>query len=182
MGFQDGGELPFSYQIGGNAMMSRPSLTGCPAWDAHCTANPLRNLNKLAASPGAPAGNGELPYNNVWSGNSYHGPWAWNVYIYGNCGPLPTDSAAGKSMPSLACTPDFTQWQSIWQQDVNSTDSSSLSGRRRDICDANGASASTDQQSPMMLPPVLHAEPSRGTSWQFVVLDDVAHVWEYSVR
>jgi hypothetical protein len=152
MGYQDGGELPFSYQIGGNAMMSRPSLTGCPVWDAHCATNPLKNLNELAAPPGAPAGNGELPYNNVWSGNSYRGPWAWKVYIAGDCGPLPTDSLTGKSMPAFACTPNFAQWQSIWQQDLNSTARSSLSEVTEwhsCTCVVDVATAVADRPSPV---------------------------------
>jgi hypothetical protein len=126
MGFQDAGEAPFSSQIGGNAMMSQSGLTGCPAWDPGCHSNPLSNINALASPPNAVAGNGESPYNNIWSGNKYYGPWAWNVYLFGTCSPLPTDPATGKQMPSAACSPDFSQWQGIWQQDANSSFSPKL--------------------------------------------------------
>jgi hypothetical protein len=121
MAFQDGGQAPFSSQIAANAMMSRTGLSGCPSWDSGCSANPLRDINKLAAPPLAPAGNGEGPYNDVWSGNKYAGPWGWSTYLYGTCYPLPADSRTRKSMPTAACAPGFSQWQSIWQQDVNSS-------------------------------------------------------------
>lgn len=121
MAFQDGGQAPFSSQIAANALMSRVALAGCPSWDSGCSVNPLRNINGLAAPPLAPAGNGEAPYDDVWSGNKYDGPWGWSAYLYGTCSPLPADSRTRKSMPAAACTPDFAQWQSIWQQDVNSS-------------------------------------------------------------
>jgi hypothetical protein len=122
MAAQDEGEAPFGPQIVGNAMMSQSSLMGCPQWDPGCRANPLRNLNGLTSPPGAPPGNEETPYNDVWSDNTYHGPWGWNAYLFGNCNPLPTDPVTGNTMPaSVACTPDFRQWQALWDQDTNST-------------------------------------------------------------
>jgi hypothetical protein len=121
MAFQVAGEAPFNSQIGANAMMSRTGLTGCPSWDSGCSGNPLRNINGLVAPPLAPAGNTEAPYDDVWSGNTYDGPWSWNSYLYGACSPLPVDAVTGRSMPGAACAPDFAQWQSIWQQDVNSS-------------------------------------------------------------
>jgi hypothetical protein len=133
MAFQSAGEPPFNSQIGANAMMSRASLTGCPGWDAGCRANPLSNLNGLSNAAGAPPGNGELPYDNVWSANTYRGPWGFNTYLFGSCSPRPTDPATAKGMPELACTTNFAQWQATWQQDINSTATSSLSGRRPDI-------------------------------------------------
>jgi hypothetical protein len=146
MAYQDAGEAPFGSQIGANAMMSQSSLTGCPVWDASCSANPLANLNGLASPAGAPAGNGESAYNNVWSGNSYQGPWSWTAYVFGTCYPLPTDAATGKSMPSGACTADFSQWQSMWGQDTNSTSVSPLSGSRESIHGADEAGANADQR------------------------------------
>ena len=130
MAAQDEGEAPFGPQIVANAMMSQSSLTGCPEWDPGCPANPLRNLNGLISPPGAPSGNGEAPYNDVWSDNAYQGPWGWNSYLFGNCYPLPTDPTTGNTMPaSVACTPDFSQWQALWDQDANSTYTPSLPGR-----------------------------------------------------
>ena len=122
MAYQVSGEAPFSTQIGGNAMMSSSSFTGCPSWDSGCSSDPFSNLNALSSPPGAPAGNGEAPGNNAWSSNTYNGPWAWsNAYLYGDCSPLPIDPTTGKSVPTGACGTGFPQWQSDWQQDTNST-------------------------------------------------------------
>jgi hypothetical protein len=105
MAFQDGGQAPFGTQIVGNAMMSSSSFTGL-----------LNNLNSLASPPNAPANNGEIPFNNVWSNNTYSGPWTWNAYIYGSCSPVPSGMSS-----SNACDPDFSTWKSAWQQDINSS-------------------------------------------------------------
>jgi hypothetical protein len=122
MADQASGEAPFDDQIGANALMSSSSFAGCPAWDTGCTANPLTNINALSNPPGAAAKNGERPGNNVWSDNTYTGPWAWNAYLFGACSPLPTDPATGHSMPASACgLTGFSQWHSDWQQDASST-------------------------------------------------------------
>ena len=120
MAFQEAGEAPFSNFIVGNAMMSNSSLTGCPTWDLGCSTNPLSNLNALSSPPNAPANNGEPPENDVWSNNTYAGPWLWDSYSYGTC-IQPTDSTTNKSMPSGACTVNFANWQSVWEQDLSST-------------------------------------------------------------
>ena len=113
------GEAPFVTQIGVNAMLSQTGLTGCPTWSPGCPSNPLANLNGIASPPGAPAGNGEATYNNVWSANTYAGPFSWNTYIFGNCG------GGGVFMPSgltpSACFVNFPNWQSDWEQDQGST-------------------------------------------------------------
>jgi hypothetical protein len=123
MAFQVGGEAPFDDETGGNAMMSSSSFTGCPGWDSGCTTDPLKNINALSAPPDAAAGNGETPYNDVWSDNTYSGPWSWNtVYNYGACDATPTDPTTGNTMSSDDCGPiSFSQWQSDWQQDQGST-------------------------------------------------------------
>jgi hypothetical protein len=122
---------PFGTQIGANAMLSQSSLTGCPQWDPGCPSNPLKNLNGLINPPGAPPGNGGTPYDDVWSGNAYYGPWSWTAYLFGSCYPVPTDFITGNSMPlSGACTPNFSQWQGLWDQDLNSTYNPSLLTRR----------------------------------------------------
>ncbi|HUC88219.1 MAG TPA: hypothetical protein VMR95_03655 [Candidatus Binatia bacterium] len=123
MAFQSGGTAPFIDFTGGNAMMSSSSFTGCPAWDSGCSTDPLSNLNALASPPAAQANNGEVPYNNVWSDNTYEGPWSWSdVYSFSGCNPLPTDSTTGKSLPSSDCGAiTFSQWQAAWQQDNAST-------------------------------------------------------------
>jgi hypothetical protein len=121
MAFQDSGEAPFDSQIGANAMMSSSSFSGCPTWDSSCSSNPLVNINALLSPPNAPANSGETPDNNVWDDNAYSGPWSWNAYLFGNCGPLPTDSLTGASVPSDGCQDNFGTWQSTWQQDVSST-------------------------------------------------------------
>jgi len=119
------GEAPFTTEIGANAMMSQSALTGCPTWDPGCTPNPLANLNALSSPPGAPAGNGEAAGNDIWSGNTFVGPWQWHDYIYGNCAGggvyMPSDPGTGNSLDPSVCTQDFSQWQSNWQQDVGST-------------------------------------------------------------
>jgi hypothetical protein len=121
MADQDSGEAPFDNQIGANALMSSSSFTGCPSWDTKCTTNPLANINALSSPPGA-AKNDEKPGNNIWSDNTYIGPWGWNAYLFGACSPLPADPATGHRMPSGACgLTDFSKWHSDWQQDISST-------------------------------------------------------------
>lgn len=122
MAYQVAGDAPFNSQISANALMSSSSFALCPTWDPGCTTDPLGNLNGLSNPPGAQANNGEAPGNNVWSDNTYNGPWTWTSYLYGTCSPLPTDTTTGKSMPSSACgLINFSQWQSDWQQDASST-------------------------------------------------------------
>jgi hypothetical protein len=122
MAYQASGEAPFADQTGANALMSSSSFTACPQWDTACATNPLANINALPNPPGARTSNGEGPGNNVWSNNTYVGPWGWNAYLYSPCSPLPTDPKTGSSMPSSACgLTDFSVWQSDWQQDASST-------------------------------------------------------------
>jgi hypothetical protein len=146
MAAQDSGEAPFDSQIVANAMMSKSLPVGCPQRDEGCRADPLVDLNGFVSPPGAPHGNGEAPYDDVWHGNTYHGPWGWTAYLFGTCGPVPTDPATGNAMPSSACAPDFSQWQSMWGQDTNSTSVSSLSGSRGSIHGADEAGANADQR------------------------------------
>jgi len=123
MAYQANGELPWNDSINQNAMMSNSSVTGCPSWDSGCTKSPLANINALSNPPNAPAHNGESAWNDVWSGNTYSGPWQWNVDSYGSCDGLPSDPATGHSMPAGACAVNFANWQGYWQQDLNSTSS-----------------------------------------------------------
>ena len=121
MAYQVAGEAPFGTQGSANAMMSSPSFTACPSWDAGCARDPLSNLNAFARWPGPPPDNREAPDNNIWSDNIYSGPWSWYAYLYGTCGPLPTDPATGRSLPPGACgILDFSTWKSDWQQDTSS--------------------------------------------------------------
>lgn len=119
------GEAPFNDETGANAMISDSSFTGCPSWDTGCTSDPLSNVNGLSSPPGAPVGNGEAPYNNLWANNTYIGPWTFNPYIFGNCSGggvyMPTDPTTGKSMSASACNDNFTGWQGNFQQDTNSS-------------------------------------------------------------
>lgn len=118
MADQPSGEAPFGSQAGANAMMSSSSFAGCPSWDVGCTANPLANINALAE----PARTAARPGNDVWSGNTYIGPWGWNAYLFGSCSALPTDPKTGHSIPSSACgLINFSDWRSDWQQDTSST-------------------------------------------------------------
>jgi hypothetical protein len=128
MQFQTGaGDAPFNDQTGSNAMMSSSSFTGCPGWDLGCTPaqNPLLNVNALTNPPGAPASNGEAPYNDLWTNNTYVGPWVFYGGLYGNCqgGGLswPTDPNTSKTMPNTDCTAQYPLWQSTFQQDTGST-------------------------------------------------------------
>jgi Right handed beta helix region len=126
MAYQVGGEAPFDTQNSANAMMSSSSFTGCPSWDAGCKTDPLSNLNAASSLPGAPLNNRQAPDNNVWSNNVYTGPWGWYAYLYGTCGPLPTDPASGKGLPSGACgLLDISAWNSDWQQDSSAVHSAS---------------------------------------------------------
>jgi hypothetical protein len=129
MADQTSGPAPFDSQIVPNAMMSQTGLTGCPQWDPGCRSNPLADINGLTSPPNAPVGNGESSFDDVWSGNTYQGPWIWSAYLFGRCWPVPSDAGTGKSMPaSNACNPSFSQWQQLWGQDSNSTSNTSLSG------------------------------------------------------
>ena len=128
MAYQTSGEAPFATQIIGNALMSNSALTSCPSWDSGCSSDPLKNLNALSNAPDAPANNDEAAENDVWSNNSYSGPWMWTAYDYGDCATdAPTDPTTGKSMPSGECSVDFAHWQSDWQQDSGSTYSPTVS-------------------------------------------------------
>ena len=125
MAYQVGGEAPFNTQIGANALMSSSSFTTCPSWDSGCTSDPLNNLNALSSPPGVPAGNDEASGNNVWSDNTYSGPWSWTDNIFGNCSGggiyMPEDPTTGKSLTAASCNTNFSQWQSDWQQDAGSS-------------------------------------------------------------
>jgi hypothetical protein len=122
--FQEAGEAPFSSFTDGNSMLSN-SLTSCPTWDAGCTTNPLKNINALSNPPNATAHNNEPAENIMWTNNAYYGSlWVWHTYWFGTCGQLPSDPTNSASMPSGACNVDFSHWQSDWQQDTNSTYSS----------------------------------------------------------
>ena len=124
MAYQVSGEAPFDTQRGANAMMSSSSFTACPSWDAGCKTSPLSNLNAVSSLPGTPPDNRETPNNNVWSHNVYGGPWGWYTYLFGTCGPLPTDPATSKSLPADACgILGFSTWTSDWQQDASSANS-----------------------------------------------------------
>jgi hypothetical protein len=118
MAYQVAGEAPFDTQGSANAMMSSSSFTACPSWDQGCKKDPLSNLNAVSRWPGAEP----EPDNDVWSNNVYSGPWGWYAYLYGTCGPLPTDKTTSRSLPSGACgVLDFSAWKSVWQQDASST-------------------------------------------------------------
>jgi hypothetical protein len=121
MAYQVAGEAPFDTQSSANGMMSSSSFTACPSWDSGCRTDPLSNLNTVSSLPAGPPGSLQAPSNNVWSNNVYSGPWGWFAYLYGTCGPLPTDPATSKSLPSGACgILDFSTWKSDWQQDISS--------------------------------------------------------------
>ncbi len=123
MAYQVAGEAPFNTQSGADAMMSSSSFSACPSWDPGCTTGPLSNLNAFSSLPGVLPDNREAPNNNVWSGNTYSGPWGWYAYLFGACGPLPNDRSTGKSVPSGACgILDFSTWKADWQQDTSSAD------------------------------------------------------------
>lgn len=121
MAFQVGGEPPFDTQVGANAMMSNASFKGCPSWDQGCSTNPLSNLNAVTTLPGTPQDKTVAPGNSGWSSNSYSGPWGWYAYLYGTCGPLPTDPSTKKALTSHACgVMGYAAWSSTWQQDASS--------------------------------------------------------------
>jgi hypothetical protein len=124
MAYQLGDEAPFDTQNSANAMMSSSSFTACPSWDSGCKTDPLSNLNAASRLPGPTLDSRQAPFNNVWSNNVYTGPWGWYAYLYGTCGPLPTDRVTGKSLPSGACgTLSVSTWKSYWQQDASSAHS-----------------------------------------------------------
>ena len=127
MAFQDVGQAPWGNAISQNAMMSDSRFTGCPEWDPRCGSSPLANINGLASPPNAPAGNGEAPWDDLWSKNRYQGPWMWNAYNYGPCDTPPSDSRTDKTLPPGACGVNFAKWRGYWQQDTNSAYSATVS-------------------------------------------------------
>ena len=129
MAYQATGQLPWNDSISQNAMMSNSSVTSCPSWDSGCSKSPVANINALSNPPNAPAHNNEPAWNDVWSSNTYIGPWQWNVDSYGTCDDLPSDPTTGHSMPAGACAVNFVNWRGYWQQDLNSTSSTQISGR-----------------------------------------------------
>lgn len=165
------GEAPFNSEIGSNALMSSSSFTGCPSWDTGCTTNPLANLNAGSNPPGAVAGNGEGPGNNVWSDNTYSGPWTWNADIFGNCAGggvfMPSDSGTGNSLSPSACNTDYTNWQNDWQQDTGSTDNplavsmANLSANQQIHGAAQSVSAYEDTESPNTISSTLSVNGSQ---------------------
>ncbi len=133
MAYQAGGEAPFGDQTEANAMLSNSALTGCPTWDPGCSSNPFDNLNAGSNPAGAAPNNGEAPFNNVWSGNTYSGPWSWGAtYLYGNCGGggvvMPRDLTTGHSLTLAACNDTQPQFESDWDQDAGSTYNPAVAG------------------------------------------------------
>ena len=129
MAYQVAGEPPFHTQWSANAMMSSSSFTTCPSWDKGCSKDPLSNLNAFSSLSGVPLEKSVAPANNVWSNNTYSGPWGWYAYLYGTCNPLPTDSATSRGVPAGACgIIPLATWQSNWQQDASSVSNSGTQG------------------------------------------------------
>ncbi|MHB1865263.1 MAG: Ig-like domain-containing protein [Candidatus Saccharimonadales bacterium] len=147
---------PYENQIMANAMMSNSTFTGCPSWDSGCTSDPLNNLNALSNAAGAPANNDEAPANNLWSGNTYDGPWGFYAYIFGNCSGggvyMPSDPTTGKGLTAASCgeSPPLSlaQWQADWQQDSGSTYSATGSLTGSSTSGSTGPSVSITNLSP----------------------------------
>ena len=116
MGYQYPGEqaAPYNNVTLSNAMMSDSSL-----------ASPLDNLN-ATGSPTATGANGdqgpsgELPYNDLWSANTYIGDWTFQAYTQAADCPV---SWTGSSLTWVggggnACSGlSLSQWQEYWRQD-----------------------------------------------------------------
>jgi hypothetical protein len=115
MGYQYPGQnsAPYNDVTLANAMMSAPSL---PA--------PLNNLNAsgspLATGTNGDVGpNGAIPYNIVWSGNTYVGGWTFQAYTQAADCPVDWTGSAlqwvgggGNACSGLS----VAQWSSIWHQ------------------------------------------------------------------
>lgn len=165
------GEAPFNSELGSNMMMSSSSFTGCPGWDTGCTTNPLANLNAGANPPGVTPGNGAVPGNNVWTSNTYTGPWSWNTDIYGNCAGggvfMPSDVSTGNSLNAGACSVDYPNWQKDWQQDQGSTDDplavsmSNLTANQQIHGSAQQVGAYEDTESPNTISSTLKVNGSQ---------------------
>ncbi len=116
MGYQYPGwnSAPYNVVTLANAMMSAPSL---PA--------PLDNLN-AAGSPLATGASGDvgpnaaIPYNIIWSGNTYVGGWTFQAYTQAADCPVDWTGSAlrwvggnGNACSGLS----VAQWNTIWHQD-----------------------------------------------------------------
>jgi hypothetical protein len=102
---QQGSNAPYNTPILANAMASCASFS-----------SPFTDLNGASPWNGAPASNGESQGCDIWSGNTYSGPWLWYVYsLSGGAGPVspwatPVNLSGGSSNWSGTASGD-------WQQD-----------------------------------------------------------------
>jgi hypothetical protein len=118
MGYQypGGDAAPYNNVALANAIMSDSSFP-----------SPLDNLN-ASGSPlatgayGDVGPNGAVPYNDLWSANTYEGDWTFQAYTQAAACPLNWDGAyfqwVGTGGGGNACSGlSLAQWQSIWHQD-----------------------------------------------------------------
>jgi hypothetical protein len=116
MGYQYPGSYaaPYWDVVLSNAMMSDSSL---PA--------PLGNLNAsgspfVGGSSGVTADNGEKPYNDLWSANTYIGDWTFQAYTQAASCPVSWSGTAlqwGGSGTNACSGLSLSQWKQYWGQD-----------------------------------------------------------------
>jgi hypothetical protein len=58
---------------------------------------------------------GETPDDNLWDGNMYTGPWAFQAYVQGT-----SPATTGLYPSGVATTVDFSGWRTVWGQDIRS--------------------------------------------------------------
>jgi parallel beta-helix repeat protein len=102
------------YWCGFNGMFSLPGSSSTGPASGWTVCDAIMNLTNPT---------GESADDNVWQGNTYTGPWAFQAYAQGHS-PVIGDIFHAP-MPT---TVNFSEWQSIWHQDATSTTSPLPSG------------------------------------------------------
>ncbi|MGH9104449.1 MAG: hypothetical protein ACRDZX_01160, partial [Acidimicrobiales bacterium] len=116
MGYQypGGDAAPYNDVVLANAMMSARSLPS-PLRDLNAPRSPLATGKRGDVAP-----NGDAPYDDVWSANTYLGDWTFQAYTQAAACPLDWTGHAlewvggdGDACSGLS----LAQWQKYWDQD-----------------------------------------------------------------
>jgi hypothetical protein len=118
MGYQYPGvdSAPYNNVALANAMMSDQNLSALLA-NLNASGSPL-----AAGANGDVGPNGALPYDDLWSGNTYEGDWTFQAYTQAAECPVrrvgTTFKWTGSGGGGNACSGlSLSQWQQYWGQD-----------------------------------------------------------------
>ena len=112
--YPGGDAAPYNNVTLSNAMMSASSLSA-PYDNLNASGSPVATGANGDVSP-----NGEAPYNDLWSANTYIGDWTFQAYTQAAACPvswtgstLTWTGGGGNACSGLS----LSQWQTIWHQD-----------------------------------------------------------------